>query len=138
MNKEILMDYIDACELVKEIEEDIRKLKKRDVVHDKVYGSNPDFPYQAQSFSVNGVTETSLDHAGLEKEQQLLKERMMRARYKKVMVEDWMKNAPARIQRIVRLKYFKRLSWEEVAVKLGGNATSDSAKKELQRFLKEN
>ena len=28
MNKEILKQYIDACELVKEAKEDIRKLKK--------------------------------------------------------------------------------------------------------------
>lgn len=30
------MDYIDACELIKETEEDIRKLRKQEIVHDKV------------------------------------------------------------------------------------------------------
>lgn len=36
MTKQILMDYIDACELIKETEEDIRKLRKQEIVHDKV------------------------------------------------------------------------------------------------------
>lgn len=136
MNKEFLMDYIDACELVKETEEDIRNLRKTEVVHDKVYGSNPDFPYNKQSFSLEGSVETRFDSKNLEKEKQLLKERMIRARYKKVMVEEWMKEAPARIQRIVRLKYFERLSWEQVAVKLGGDTTADGARMELQKYMK--
>ena len=54
LNKDILLDYIDACELVKETEADIKKLRKTEMVHDKVSGSNPDFPYQAQSFNING------------------------------------------------------------------------------------
>ena len=46
MDKAILQDYIDACELVKETEAEIRKLnrKKRTVVQTNVKGSSPDFP----------------------------------------------------------------------------------------------
>ena len=40
MSKKILWDYIDACELIKETEEDIRRLRKGETVHDKVSGSN--------------------------------------------------------------------------------------------------
>lgn len=138
MNKEILMDYIDACELVKETEADIRRLRKREVVHDKVAGSNPDFPYQAQNFNITGTKESSIDMKQLMKEQQLLEERKRTASHKKMIVEMWMKNVPARIQRIVRLKYFERLSWKQVAGSMGGNVTEESIRKEFETFLKNN
>lgn len=138
LNKDILMDYIDACELVKETEADIQKLRKSEVVHDKVSGSNPDFPFQAQNFNISGQVEHYMESSELEKEKQLLQDRMVKARYKKIMVEKWMANAPARIQRLVRLKYFERLSWEQVAERLGGNSSGESIKKEFQRFMKNN
>lgn len=138
LNKDILMDYIDACELVKETEADIQKLRKTEMVHDKVSGSNPDFPFQAQNFNISGQVEHYMESSELEKEKQLLQDRMVKARYKKIMVEKWMANAPARIQRLVRLKYFERLSWEQVAERLGGNSSGESIKKEFQRFMKNN
>lgn len=136
LNKDILLDYIDACELVKETEADIKKLRKTEMVHDKVSGSNPDFPYQAQSFNINGQVEHYMESSELEKEKQLLQERMIKARYKKIKVEQWMENAPARIQRLVRLKYFERLSWEQVAERIGGNTSADSARMELNKYMK--
>ena len=80
MNKDILMDYIDACELVKETEADIQKLRKTEVVHDKVSGSNPDFPFQAQNFNISGQVEHYMESSELEKEKQLLQDRMVKAR----------------------------------------------------------
>ena len=136
MNKDILMDYIDACELVKETEADIQKLRKTEVVHDKVSGSNPDFPFQAQNFNISGQVEHYMESSELEKEKQLLQDRMVKARYKKIMVEQWMENAPARIQRLVRLKYFERLSWEQVAERIGGNTSADSVRMELNKYMK--
>lgn len=136
LNKDILMDYIDACELVKETEADIQKLRKSEVVHDKVSGSNPDFPFQAQNFNISGQVEHYMESSELEKEKQLLQDRMVKARYKKIMVEKWMANAPARIQRLVRLKYFERLSWEQVAERIGASTSADSARMELKKYLK--
>lgn len=136
LNKDILMDYIDACELVKETEADIQKLRKTEEVHDKVSGSNPDFPFQAQNFNISGQVEHYMESSELEKEKQLLQDRMVKARYKKIMVEKWMANAPARIQRLVRLKYFERLSWEQVAERIGGSTSADSARMELKKYLK--
>ena len=69
MNKDILLDYIDACELVKETEADIKKLRKTEMVYDKVSGSNPDFPYQAPLIQhAAGTTDHWFEHA---KEQNL-------------------------------------------------------------------
>ena len=52
MDKTILQEYIDACELIRETEEDIRKLrrKKQTVVQTHVKGSNPVFPYRNSTF----------------------------------------------------------------------------------------
>ena len=136
MDKSILSDYIDACELIKELEEDIQKLKKREVVQDKVSGSNPDFPYQAQSFKLNGMVETYLDEENLKKEREILKERKRRAEKIKLQVEEWMNTIPLRMQRIIRYKIFERDSWEQVAKKMGGNITADSVRMEYYKFMK--
>lgn len=135
MDKKILEDYIDACELIKETEDDIKKLRKREVVHDKVNGSNPEFPFQKMSFHISGVTETYLDENNLEKEKELLIARKQRAEKIKVEVEQWVNAIPVRIQRIIRYKIFERNSWEQVARRMGGNATADSVRMELERFL---
>ena len=52
MDKKVIYEYVDAKALVKETEEDIQKNRKTTSVYDKVRGSNPEFPYQPQSFSV--------------------------------------------------------------------------------------
>lgn len=136
LDKSILSDYIDACELIKELEEDIQKLKKREVVQDKVYGSNPDFPYQAQSFRLNGMVETYLDEENLKKEREILKERKRRAEKIKLQVEEWMNTIPLRMQRIIQYKIFERDSWEQVAKRIGGNITADSVRMEYYKFMK--
>lgn len=137
MTKQKLMDYIDACESIKEIESNIVRISRREVVHDKVSGSNPDFPYQPQSFNVAGVIETHLSEEELEQEIQNLKERRQQARKIKSEVDQWINTIPIRMQRIVRYKFFERLSWEQAAQRIG-KATENSLKKEFERFMKNN
>ena len=47
MDKNALNEYIDACVLIKETEEDIEKLrrKRQTIVKDSVSGSMNQFPY---------------------------------------------------------------------------------------------
>ncbi len=135
MDKNLLSDYIDICELIGETEAEIRCLKKQEMVHDKVSGSNPEFPYQPMSFHVSGVIEADLDEQKLKKELELLKERKLQAVKMKAKIDRWMKTIPARMQRIVRMKYFERKTWDEVAIRLGKTATADNTRKEFERFL---
>ena len=46
MDKDILRQYIDACELIKETEEDIRRVKqqRKTILQDRVHGSMKEFP----------------------------------------------------------------------------------------------
>ena len=137
MDKNILEQYIDACELIKETEEDIRKLKrKKAVIQDSVKGSNPDFPYQPQSFHIEGTREEVKDKICLEYEEKLLKERKANAERIKLDVESWMNTVPMRMQRIIRMKVFRNMEWKRIAEKLGRGATENSIKKEWERFFK--
>lgn len=137
MDKSILYDYIDACELIKETEEDIRKLKRKrkTIIQTNVSGSNPDFPYNPQHFKIQGTTFTYSDDFQLRMEEKLLDERKDNAEKIKLQVESWMNTIPNRMQRIIKYKIFEKESWEQVARRLGRNATGDSVKMEYRRFL---
>ncbi len=133
LNKKLLSEYIDACELVRETEEDIMRLQKKEMVHDKVHGSNPDFPYQPVSFTISG--KLPLKEDTLAKEAELLQQRKIKVAQIKTKVEELINTAPVRIQRIIKYKYFEGLSWELVALKMGRTATADSVRMELERFF---
>lgn len=139
MDKRILNDYIDACALVKETEEDIRRLKKKKktVIQTNVRGSNPSFPYQEQHFKVQGTTFTYQDDENLRLEEKLLEQRKENAEKIKRQVEEWMLTIPVRMQRIIRYKVFKEMTWEQTATKIGRRATGDSLRMEFERFMKD-
>lgn len=140
MEKHILQDYIDACELIKETEADIRKLKrkKKTIIQTNVKGSNPNFPYQEQHFKVQGTAFTFRDDSQLRIEKKLLTERKANAEKIKLLVEAWMNTIPNRMRRIIRYRIFEGESWEQVAKRLGRKATGDSVKMEYRRFLEKN
>lgn len=138
MDKTILQEYIDACELIRETEEDIRRLrrKKQTVIQTNVKGSNPEFPYQEQHFRVQGTAITYGEDSQLRTEEKLLEERKARAEEVKRQVEEWMLTIPMRMQRIIRFKIFQEMTWEEVAVRMGRKATGDSVRMEFNNFMK--
>lgn len=140
MDKNILSQYIDACELIKETEEEIEKLnrKKKTVIQTNVSGSNPEFPYNPQHFKVQGTTFSVRDDSQLRCQQKILEERKRQAEQLKTKVEGWLNTIPPRMQRIIKYKAFKELTWQQVAGKMGRKATEESVKKEFQRFFKEN
>lgn len=136
MDKHILDQYIDACALIEEVEEDIRKLKKKKktIVQTNVSGSNPDFPYNPQHFKIQGTTFTFREDSQLRMEEKLLDQRKADAEKIKIQVEEWMNTIPQRMQRIIQYKVFKGMDWQQVAKKMGRKATEESVKKEFQRF----
>lgn len=140
MDKHILDQYIDACALIEETEKDIQKLrqKKRTVIQTNVSGSNPEHPYNPQHFKIQGTTFTFREDSQLRMEEKLLEKRNEDAEKIKTRVEEWMNTIPVRMQRIVRYKVFEKMTWQQVAKKMGRKATEESVKKEFQRFLKKN
>lgn len=138
MDKNILQEYIDACELVKETEKEISRLnqKKKTIIQTNVKGSVHEFPYTEQHFKIQGTTFTVKDDSSLRYEEMLLVQRKAKAEQVKLQVEEWMLTIPARMQRIVKYRYLEGMSWGQVAVRMGRKATENSVKKEFERFIK--
>lgn len=138
MDKNILQEYIDACELIKDTEKEIHKLnqKKKTIIQTNVKGSMHEFPYIEQHFKVQGMAFTVKDDISLRYEEKLLVQQKAKAEQIKLQVEEWMLTIPVRMQRIVKYKYLEGLSWGQVAVRMGRKATADSVRMELSNFLK--
>ena len=139
MDKQILEQYIDACELVKDTREEIKKLRKRrsQIQQDSVKGSSHEFPYTLQTYHLEGLGYAAVkDPDELERREKLLEERIRRAEQIKEQVEVWLLTISPRMQRIIRYRVFEEMSWEQVAKRMGRKATGESVKKEFQRFLK--
>ena len=139
MDKEILKQYIDACEQVKEAKEDILRLKKnrKKIVQDRVSGSAHEFPYTAKSFHIEGLSYPVVkDPDEMDRREAILQERLQKAEEIKRQVEAWMLTIPQRMQRIIRYRVFEELSWNEVAIRMGRKATADSVRMEYANFMK--
>ena len=139
MDKYILNDYIDACENIKDTEEEIRKLnrRKKTIIQTNVNGSNPEFPYEKKRFKIQGMEFAYKDDMSLRFYKKTLEERKQKAEELKLEVERWLNTIPNRMQRIIRYKIFEGMTWEQVAVRIGRKATGDSVRKEYQRFVEE-
>lgn len=139
MDKTILQDYIDACELLKETEKEINRLnqKKKTVIQDSVKGSSHEYPYIEQRFKVQGTAFTVRDDSRMRREEELLEQRKANAEKVKLQVEMWMLTIPFRMQRIIRYRFFEGSTWEQVANKLGRKASGESARKEFENFMRE-
>lgn len=139
MDKQILYQYIDACELIKETEAEIERLRRRrrETVTDKVRMSDYDFPFGEISCTIHGVPYDALDHDALDRKERILEQRKAAAEAIKLQVEEWLVTVPPRMQRIIRYKVFEGMTWEEVAQRIGRKATGEGIRKEFDRFMAE-
>lgn len=139
MDKQILYQYIDACELIKETEAEIERLRRRrrETVTDKVRMSDYDFPFGEISCTIHGVPYDALDHDALDRKERILEQRKVAAEAIKLQVEEWLVTVPPRMQRIIRYKVFVGMTWEEVAQRIGRKATGEGIRKEFDRFMAE-
>ena len=140
MEKNYLKDYTDACALIKETERDLLKLKRNKALAEQncASGFSGKYGYVRMGEGGKNVSGNVVHKNQADREQEILEERKKKAEGIKADVEAWMNMVPARLQRIIRYKFFEGLSWEETAVMIGRQATGESVKKEFQRFMKEN
>lgn len=140
MDKRILEEYIDACEVIKETEAEIRKLesKKAITANETVSGSNPEFPYNPQHFKVQGTIYSYADDSRLRTKKEILRKKKEKAEELKLQVEVWMISIPFRMQRIIKYKIFEEMTWQQVADRMGRNTTEASVKMEFKIFFEKN
>ena len=141
ISKEILIQYSDLQEEVKEVrerinntEDQIAKIEKDGNVVDSVCGGNggiqhfkiEGFPYPEYSRKKTLLYARKATLASLEME---LMETLNQVEEFIASVED------SRIRRIITLRFIDNLSWNKVADRIGGNNTEDSVKKAFYRFM---
>lgn len=139
MDKQILEQYIDACELIKDTQAEIRKLRKRrsQIQKDSVKGSAQEFPYTLQTYHLEGLGYATVkDPDELDRMEELLAERIRNAEKIKRQVEAWLNTVSPRMQRIIRYRVFEEMTWAQVAMKMGRKATENGLKKEFERFMR--
>ena len=139
MDKSILYQYIDACEMIKDTEREIEQIrsKRREIVTDKVKGSAYDFPFGQISYTIRGIPDNAQDEKALDRQERILAKRKAAAEAIKAQVEEWLLTIPPRMQRIIRYKIFEGMTWEEVAQRIGRKATGEGIRKEFDRFMAE-
>ena len=141
ISKEILIQYSDLQEEVKEVreridktEKQIAKIEKDGNVVDSVCGGNggiqhfkiEGFPYPEYSRKKTLLYARKATLASLEME---LMETLNQVEEFIARVDD------SRMRRIITLRFIDNLSWNKVADRIGGNNTEDSVKKAFYRFM---
>ena len=141
MDKQILEQYIDACELIKDTKDEIGKLRKRrrQIQKDSVKGSAQEFPYTLQTYHLEGLGYATVkDPDELDRMEKLLEERIRNTEKIKRQVEAWLNTVSPRMQRIIRYRVFEDMTWAQVAMKMGRKATEEGIRKEFIRFMENN
>lgn len=143
VTKEVLIQYIDLQQEVKEIREKINKLErqiekieKEGNVADKVRGGEGGL----QSFKIEGFPypEYSRKRTLLFARKAKLSELEMELLETLNDVEVFISNIKdSHIRRIINFRVVEGLSWNKVAIKIGGGNTEGSVKMAFQRFMEQ-
>lgn len=141
VNKDVLKQYIDLKEEIKEVqsriqktEKQIERIKKEGAVVDKVKGGSGGI----QSYRIEGfpIPEYSRKKTLLYTRKAILTELELEIAETLNSVEEFVSGIKdSHIRRIVTLRVVEGLSWNDVAKKIGGGNTEGSVKMAYQRFM---
>lgn len=141
ITKEYLEQYVDmACELpelekkISDIEKKIEKIEKEGCVKDTVTGGNGG----TQHFVIEGFPVPEYRKQRTRLFRKKMEYENLRKRVEKCVddIESFLIGVDnSRIRRIINYKYIEGLSWYDTADKIGKTATSESVRKELERYL---
>ena len=97
-----------------------------------------DFPYSGKTFHIEGISPDA-EKASKEEtyQEELANRRKESAQAIREQVDDWLLTVSPRMQRIIRYKIFDKMTWGEVAAKMGRKATADGIRMEFQRFMED-
>jgi DNA-directed RNA polymerase specialized sigma24 family protein len=116
--KKLLTQYTDLQAEIKDLEKRIKKLENFKVEHDKVTGSENEFPYIKRSFKIEGYNIQDIDRLNELKE--LLIDRKNQCEEFKLQIEKFISNIPdSRTRRVFQYRYIDGLSWLQIARRIG-------------------
>lgn len=141
VSKEILIQYSDLQEEIKEVrqriektERQIERIEKEGAVCDKVMGGEgglqpfkiEGFPYPEYSRKKTLLCSRKATLTSLEME---LLETLNQVEEFIASVDD------SRMRRIINLRFIENLSWQQVAKRIGGGNTDETVRKAFYRFM---
>lgn len=142
MDKNILVQYCDIQEEVKDLRRRIRKLEDEishlTVVSDSVTGTREDG-------TIGHIKITGYPFPEERRKQELLRRRKAALEEKEDEllellsdVEEYINSIDdSRIRRIFRCRYVDNMSWVQVAIQMGGKHTADSCRMAHDRYIEE-
>ena len=130
MTKEVLSQYSDLQEEIKEVrkkiaklQDDLKKIESGESVIDTVSGGMGG----TQHFKIEGVPYPEYGR-------KLLQDDLLE---KTNDVEEFIASLDdSRMRRIINFRFLENKSWLQTAYALGGKATADSVRMEFERFFK--
>lgn len=105
------------------------------ITTDTVKGSDTEYPYISRNIKITGV-----DIQDYERKAKRLKRKLSR-RVEELLdlleeINEYIESIDdSLIRQIIILRYIKGLTWDQVAVHIGGGNTADSVRMALNRFL---
>ncbi len=132
--KDLLRQYNDLKEEIKDLEKRIKNLENYKVEHDKVTGSNPYFPYQPRSFTIEGYNIQDIDKVNRLKN--ILIKRKQKCEDLILEIEKFISNIPdSRTRRVFQYRYIEGLEWRPIARRIGRHDESYPRKMIHDKYL---
>lgn len=127
MTKQELEEYGDLVAEIKELEKELAEKEKIEVAD--AVTSSAEFPYSPHLVSVHGVPDLS-------RERQRSHGKIEKLNRQKAAVEKFIEGLPtSRQRRIVRYRVLDRMTWGEIAAKMGYKYTEAGVKKIYSRIF---
>ena len=141
VTKEILIQYSDLQEEIKEVrdriektENQIERIEREGAVCDKVMGGDGGLqPFKIEGFPYPEYSRKRTLLYSRKATLQLLEDDLLQ---KNNEVEEFIASVQdSRIRRIINLRFVEKLSWNKVADRIGGGNTEDSVRKAFDRYM---
>lgn len=141
VTKEVLSQYIDLQEEIKEVRQKIRKLesdiekieKEGNVVDSVSGGSGGTQHFRIEGFPYPDYSRKRTLLYSRKATLQLLEDDLLQ---KNNEIEEFIASVQdSRIRRIINLRFIEKLPWNIVASRIGGGNTEDGVRKSFERFM---
>ena len=134
--KNILKELHDMQKELEEVKKKINQIENDGKCTDIVKCSSKYFPYTEQNYKIKGLD--IISNSQREKYINLLKNRYKKIIDNKIKITEFINEIPtSRLRRIFEYRYINQYSWIKIAHKIGGQATSESVRKEHDCYLKQ-